>query len=102
MLKEGKDGRLAAKALRVLKPGLKNLNLQVSQSILNTALDKNQALLISDIQSDAQFRVQESVIRAKIYSAMCVPLWNNQEIIGIIYADRTHGLKRFTEDDLKL
>ncbi len=102
MLKEGKDGRLAAKVLRVLKPGLKNLNLQVSQSILNTALDKNQALLISDIQSDAQFRVQESVIRAKIYSAMCVPLWNNQEIIGIIYADRTHGLNRFTEDDLKL
>ena len=102
MLKEGKEGSLAAKVLRVLKPGLKNQNLQVSQSILNTALNKNQALLISDIQSDAQFRVQESVIRAKIYSAMCVPLWNNQEIIGIIYADRTHGLNRFSEDDLKL
>jgi len=102
MLKEGKDGPLVPKVLRVLHSGLKKQNIQVSQSILNTALSKNQAILLSDIQSDAQFRVQESVIRAKIYSAICVPLWNNQEIIGVIYSDRTQRLERFTEDDLKL
>ena len=102
MLKEGKEGQLVPKVLRVLNAGLKKQNIQVSQSILNMALAKNQAILLSDIQSDTNFRAQESVIRSHIYSAMCVPLWNNQEIIGIIYSDRMQGLERFTEDDLKL
>jgi sigma-B regulation protein RsbU (phosphoserine phosphatase) len=33
---------------------------------------------------------------------MCVPLWNNKEIIGIIYADRISFLQAFTEEDLRL
>jgi sigma-B regulation protein RsbU (phosphoserine phosphatase) len=37
-----------------------------------------------------------------IHSAVCVPLWNNKEIIGIIYSDRISLLKPFTDEDLKL
>ncbi len=33
---------------------------------------------------------------------MCVPLWNNKEIIGIIYSDRISLLEQFTDEDLKL
>ena len=33
---------------------------------------------------------------------MCVPLWNNKEIIGVIYADRIFKLEQFTEEDLRL
>jgi serine phosphatase RsbU (regulator of sigma subunit) len=33
---------------------------------------------------------------------MCVPLWNNQDIIGLIYCDRASLLEQFSEDDLRL
>ena len=33
---------------------------------------------------------------------MCVPLWNNREIIGIIYSDRISNLEQFKDEDLKL
>jgi serine phosphatase RsbU (regulator of sigma subunit) len=33
---------------------------------------------------------------------MCVPLWNNREIIGIIYSDRISLLDQFTDEDLKM
>jgi serine phosphatase RsbU (regulator of sigma subunit) len=33
---------------------------------------------------------------------VCVPLWNNKEIIGIIYSDRISLLKPFAEEDLRL
>jgi serine phosphatase RsbU (regulator of sigma subunit) len=33
---------------------------------------------------------------------MCVPLWNNREIIGVIYADRISLLDQFSEDDLRM
>jgi serine phosphatase RsbU (regulator of sigma subunit) len=31
-----------------------------------------------------------------------VPLWNNQDIIGLIYCDRASLLEQFSEDDLRL
>jgi len=33
---------------------------------------------------------------------MCVPLWNNKEIIGIVYSDRIYLLDRYSDEDLKL
>ncbi|MCR4396308.1 MAG: SpoIIE family protein phosphatase, partial [Candidatus Saccharicenans sp.] len=42
------------------------------------------------------------IIQSNIHSAMCVPLWNNRVIIGVIYADRILHLERFSEEDLKL
>jgi sigma-B regulation protein RsbU (phosphoserine phosphatase) len=37
-----------------------------------------------------------------IKSAMCVPLYDNREIIGIIYADRIAFKKHFVDEDLEL
>jgi sigma-B regulation protein RsbU (phosphoserine phosphatase) len=102
MLREGRSEQLVHKVVRVHDSPLRNLNILVSKSIIRTALDKNAAVLISDIQSDEQLRGQVSVIQTQIHSAMCVPLWNNQDIIGLIYCDRASLLGQFTEEDLKL
>ena len=101
MLKEGSAGELVPKVVRVQTGALKTQNIRVSQSIVRTAIERNSAVLISDIQSDEQLRGQVSVVQAQIHSAMCVPLWNGTEIIGLIYADRTAVLGQFTEDDLR-
>ena len=102
MLKEGRPEQLVQKVVRVQNGPLRSQNIAVSGSIVRTALEKNSAVLISDIQSDEQLRGQLSVVQAQIHSAICVPLWNNREIIGLIYADRASLLGQFSEEDLRL
>jgi serine phosphatase RsbU (regulator of sigma subunit) len=102
MLKDESSQVLEPKVVRVQSGALRSQNIAISQTIVRTALEKNSAILISDIQSDEHLRAQASVVQAHIHSAMCVPLWNNQDIIGLIYCDRASLLEQFTEDDLRL
>ena len=102
MLMEGNPAQLIPKAIRIKDKRLSDKNIQVSKTILNTVLSKNSSVLIHDARADTQFRSQDSIVQFNIRSALCVPLWNNQEITGIIYADRTSLAAPFSEDDLKL
>ena len=65
-------------------------------------MEKNSSILISDVQSDKNLSDQESIVAGQTHSAMCVPLWNNREIIGLIYSDRDSASGQFTEEDLRL
>jgi serine phosphatase RsbU (regulator of sigma subunit) len=102
MLEEGQPSQLIPKVVRINNKELKKQKIQVSQSIISTVVEKHSAVLISDTQSDTRFRAQESILKLNIQSAMCVPLWNNKEIIGIIYADKTSLLNPFSGEDLRL
>ena len=102
MLKEGNPAQLIPKVIRINNDSLKNKKIQVSQSIINMAVSKNSSVLTSDAQADSRFRAQESIIKFNIHSAMCVPLWNDKEIIGIIYSDRISLIEQFSDEDLKL
>jgi len=102
MLKNEASQALEPRVVRVQNAALRNQSIFVSQTIVRTALERNSAILISDIQADEGLRAQVSVVQAQIHSAMCVPLWNNQDIIGLIYCDRASLLEQFTEDDLRL
>jgi sigma-B regulation protein RsbU (phosphoserine phosphatase) len=102
MIKNEVSQALEPKVVRVLNGALRAQAIFVSQTIVRTALERNSAILISDIQADEGLRAQASVVQAQIHSAMCVPLWNNQDIIGLIYCDRASLLEQFSEDDLRL
>jgi len=102
MLKEGNPAQLISKVVRINNKKLINQKIQVSQSIINMAVNKHSAVLASDVQADPRFKAQESIIKLNIHSAMCVPLWNNKEIIGIIYSDRISILETFSDEDLRL
>ena len=102
MLKNDLSQALEPKVVRVQNGALRAQSIFVSQTIVRTALERNSAILISDIQADEGLRDQLSVVQAQIHSAMCVPLWNNQDIIGLIYCDRVSLLEQFVEDDLRL
>jgi sigma-B regulation protein RsbU (phosphoserine phosphatase) len=102
MIKEGNPPQMMSKVVRVKSAGLRNQKILVSQSIVNTVVQEHAAVIISDVQSDPRFMAQESIIQLNIHSAMCVPLWNNRNIIGIIYADRISIPEKFTDEDLKL
>ncbi|MFB0566932.1 MAG: SpoIIE family protein phosphatase [Candidatus Aminicenantaceae bacterium] len=102
MLREGNPAQLIPKVVRVNNKSLEKRKIQVSQSIVDMALNKNSSILIRDAQADTRFKAQQSIISSNIHSAMCVPLWNNKEIIGIVYADRISLLEQFSDEDLKL
>jgi pSer/pThr/pTyr-binding forkhead associated (FHA) protein len=102
MIKEGNPVQYIPKVIRINNTTLMNKKINVSQSIVDMAVNKHSSILVSDVQADPRFKAQESVLRFNISSAMCVPLWNNKEIIGIIYADRISLSKQFNEEDLKL
>jgi len=102
MLKLGNPSQLIPKVIRINNERLKNQKIQVSQSIINMAINKHSALLISDVQEDSRFKAQDSILKMNIKSAMCVPLYDNKEIIGIIYTDRISLMKQFSDEDLEL
>ena len=102
MLKEGNPAQLIPKVIRINNERLKNQKIQVSQSIINIAINKHSSLLISDVQEDSRFKAQDSILKMNIKSAMCVPLYDNKDIIGLIYADRISLMKQFLNEDLEL
>jgi sigma-B regulation protein RsbU (phosphoserine phosphatase) len=102
MLKNPETGAFEPKVVRVQSGALRTQSIFVSQTIVRTAQERRSSILISDIQADDNLRAQASVVQAQIHSAMCVPLFYNDDIIGLIYCDRASLLEQFTENDLRL
>lgn len=74
----------------------------ISNTILKEILSQKKAILISDPRTEGKFADQQSIIRAKIKSAMAVPLYDEGRIFGILYADTTNSAHHYTEDYLRI
>jgi len=74
----------------------------VSQTIVQKVMSERVALLIVDAQSDERVKMGESVRLHQIKSAMCVPLWSGEKIIGVMQADSPFHSGTFNEQDLDL
>jgi sigma-B regulation protein RsbU (phosphoserine phosphatase) len=102
LLKEGSPEQLIPKVVRINEPSLKNQKMLLSQTIVNMAYEQQLAVRTLDASTDPRFKARDSIITSHIHSAACVPLWNNERVIGIIYADRIQHLDQFSEEDLRL
>jgi len=76
--------------------------IKASRTIINKVIQDKVALLTSNAMTDPRFAHAESIVGQKIRSAMCVPLWKREKIIGVIQLDSTRVDNQFTEDDLEL
>jgi adenylate cyclase len=76
--------------------------IKASRTIINKVIQDNVALLTSNAMADPRLAHAESVMGQKIRSAMCVPLWKREKIIGVIQLDSTRVDNQFTEEDLEL
>jgi sigma-B regulation protein RsbU (phosphoserine phosphatase) len=74
--------------------------LTVSRTITDIVVTQKKSVMTSDARTDDRFDGAESVILRGIRSAMCVPLWNNKEVIGLIYVDMLHRQRCFSKMDL--
>lgn len=82
------------------KKGTKGI--KASRSIIKRVIEDKVALLTSNAQEDSRLGATESLVSQNIRSAMCVPLWQKDEIIGVIQLDSVRYDNQFTEDELEL
>lgn len=76
--------------------------ISISRTIADRVIQHRESILTSDALADERFRAGESIAAQQIRSAMCVPLWNNREVIGFLYVDSRHQAGLFTEGELRL
>jgi len=99
MLLEG--DRLIPQVIRV-PPDESGSVISVSRTIADRVLQNKESILTSDAQLDDRFRQGHSVEAQQLRSVMCVPLWNNRDVIGLIYLDNRHRAGLFREDNLRI
>lgn len=73
-----------------------------SHTIVDTVMRERVAVLTSDALADGRFEAGQSIRIQQIRSAMCVPLWNQERIIGALHVDTPLRVGTFTADDLDL
>jgi serine phosphatase RsbU (regulator of sigma subunit)/pSer/pThr/pTyr-binding forkhead associated (FHA) protein len=73
-----------------------------SRSIAEKVISEKVSILTSNAMTDPRFRSQDSIVAVGIRSAMCVPLWNNKIVTGLIYVDSRIHDNVFNQDDLSL
>ncbi len=101
LLRDPNTGELTARAVKQ-GPGFEGSDIVVSRSIARTVIEQKQALLTGDAQVDSRFRAQQSIIQQRIHSAMCAPLWHDDQVLGLLYVDNVAAPVPFEESDLRL
>ncbi len=81
---------------------LKAEGITFSRSIAEKVIAEKVSILTSNAMTDPRFRSQDSIVAVGIRSAMCVPLWNNKTVTGLIYVDSRIHDNVFNQDDLSL
>ncbi|NOZ78810.1 MAG: GAF domain-containing protein [Acidobacteria bacterium] len=74
----------------------------LSRTILDTVMRDKVAVLTHDAQADVRFESRKSIRIHQIRSAMCVPLWHRDRVIGVIYVDSPLHVGSFSASDLDL
>ncbi|HEV8376387.1 MAG TPA: SpoIIE family protein phosphatase, partial [Candidatus Polarisedimenticolia bacterium] len=101
MLLNPRTGTLEPKVVRDDKRGMSE-GITLSRHIADQVVKGKQSVLTSDAMHDPRFEHGESIVAQGIRSAMCVPLWNNREVIGLVYVDSRIRSNSFTPADLRL
>lgn len=76
--------------------------IRVSSTIVNRAYKNGEAVLVHDAAQDARFDAAASIATGNISSALCVPLTQQGEKLGVIYVDTRGSANAFSQNDLEL
>ncbi len=76
--------------------------LALSSAILRSVLDECTSVLTEDASADPRFQGQQSIVSHSVHSAMAVPLFDNERVLGLVYVDSQDLSVRFSESHLEL
>jgi adenylate cyclase len=82
--------------------GKGNRQIEASRTLINKVIRDKVALLTSNAMADSRLDGAKSVMLQQIRSAICVPLWRKDKIIGVIQLDSVRLDNQFNQDDLEL
>ena len=95
------EGELVPKVVRVPAQE-EGRTISISSTISDHVINKQQSVLVVDALSDDRFSKGQSIAAQHIKSVMCVPLWNNRNVIGLIYADSRRGVGLYSQETLRV
>ena len=75
-------------------------SLALSRTMMKQVMEEKKSFLTSDPLNDPGFGGMMSMVSQGIRSAIAVPLFDNEDVIGLLYADDSNPSKKFTRDQL--
>ncbi|MBI3932859.1 MAG: FHA domain-containing protein [Acidobacteria bacterium] len=103
MLLEEGDTKLVPMVIKHKNPALADsAKITISKTIADRVMKDRVSILTSDAMVDPRFGAGDSIRFHGIRSAMCAPLWNKDQVIGIIHVDSPMLTNCFTLNDLDL
>ena len=103
MLANEVDGKLVPMVVKHRNPGGSGEGkITVSKTITDRVMKDRVSILTSDAMVDPRFGAGDSIRFHGIRSAMCAPLWNKDQVIGIVHVDSPMLTNCFTLNDLDL
>ncbi len=76
--------------------------LGLSRSIMRSVLEDCASVLTRDAATDQRFAAQQSIIAQAIHSAMAVPLFDNERVLGLIYVDSLNPAVSYHQEQLEI
>ena len=70
----------------------------ISRTICQKVFTEKVAIQTADAQMDERFEGQQSILFKDIRSAIAVPLWDENKVVGVLYADAHHSSVRWTKE----
>lgn len=73
----------------------------VSHSIIYRAINRHETIIINDA-GDSEFQNQQSVVKLRLRSVLCVPMIAQTEALGVIYLENREMTGAFVDNDRNL
>jgi adenylate cyclase len=100
LLRDSWDQPLTARVIRS-RDGSAIPNVTISRTVVNHVMRDRVAILAKDARYDSRLDASASIQVMNIRSFMCAPLWNRNDVIGVLYCDNPRS-KQFVEEDLEI
>ena len=76
--------------------------LHISTTIRDRVLKNREAFLVPNVLEWTELGEINSIHEARVRSFMCVPLWNDTGVTGLLYVDNHQAVGQFTRESLHL
>ncbi len=100
LLRNAIDEPLTARVIRN-RNGPAAAGVTISRTVVTRVMGERVAMLAEDALYDPRLDASGSIPAMNIRSFMCAPLWNHNEVIGVLYCDNPRT-KKFSPEDLEV
>lgn len=73
----------------------------ISKSLAETVVRDRVSVLTDDAMVDSRFSSSESVSSLRIHSALAVPIWTDEDLLGVLYVSHHHKVAWFSRRHLE-